>query len=173
MSFGTYFVTFFGYAQNNSNIYSVIPSLANECFMKKLCSLSIILICTFLSYSQQTHFFNDPHQKFNEAKEYFQKEQYNLAYPILKELQASVNETEKINNPVMVQEINYYTVVSELKQNEGRAEQHAKEYVELTKNNARVQMMNFHLAEYYFRKQQFADAAQLYEGANIANLNNR
>ena len=30
-----------------------------------------------------------------------------------------------------------------------------------------------HLAEYFFRKQQFADAAQLYEGANIANLNNR
>ena len=25
----------------------------------------------------------------------------------------------------------------------------------------------------FFRKQQFADAAQLYEGANIANLNNR
>ena len=72
----------------------------------------------------------------------------------------------------MVQEINYYTIASELKQNEGRAEQHAKEYVDLTKNNARVQMMNFHLAEYYFRKQQFADAAQLYEVANIANLDN-
>jgi tetratricopeptide (TPR) repeat protein len=33
--------------------------------------------------------------------------------------------------------------------------------------------MNYHLAEYYFRKQQFSDAAQLYEGANIANLNNK
>ena len=167
MSFRMQFVPFFGPTQNNSNIYSVIPSLANGCFMKKLCSLSLILICSFLSFSQQTYTFNDPYQKFNEAKEYFQKEQYNLAYPILKELQASVNEAEKINNPVMVQEINYYTIVSELKQNEGRAEQHAREYVDLTKNNARVQMMNFHLAEYFFRKQQFA------EGANIANLNNR
>ena len=153
MSFRMQFVPFFGPTQNNSNIYSVIPSLANGCFMKKLCSLSLILICSFLSFSQQTYTFNDPYQKFNEAKEYFQKEQYNLAYPILKELQASVNEAEKINNPVMVQEINYYTIVSELKQNEGRAEQHAREYVDLTKNNARVQMMNFHLAEYFFRKQ--------------------
>jgi TolA-binding protein len=176
MSFRRYFVPFFermfGYAQNNSNIYNVIPSLANGCFMKKLCSLSLFIICSVFSFSQQTYIFSDPQQKFNEAKEYFQKEQYNLAYPLLKELQASLKETDKINNPVMVQEINYYTIVSELKQNEGRAEQHAKEYVELTKNNARVQMMNFHLAEYYFRKQQFADAAQLYEGANIANLNN-
>ena len=118
--------------------------------MKKLCSLSLFVICYTISFSQQTHTLNDPQQKFNEAKEYFQKEQYNLAYPLLKELQASVREAEMINNPVLVQEINYYTIVSELKQNEGRAEQHAKEYTELAKNNARVQMMNFHLAEYFF-----------------------
>ena len=141
--------------------------------MKKLCSLSLFVICYSISFSQQTFTLNDPQQKFNEAKEYFQKEQYNLAYPLLKELQASVREAHIITNPVLVQEIYYYTIVSELKQNEERAEQHAKEYAELTKNNARVQMMNFHLAEFYFRKQQFADAAQLYEVANIANLNNR
>jgi TolA-binding protein len=141
--------------------------------MKKLSSLSLILICSFISFSQQTFTLNDPQRKFNEAKEYFQKEQYNLAYPLLKELQASINENQMINTPVLVQEINYYTTVAELKQNEGRAEMHAREYIDLTKNGARVQMMNFHLAEYFFRKQQFADAAQLYEGANIANLNNR
>ena len=33
-------------------------------------------------------------------------------------------------------------------------------------------MMRFHLAEYYFRKQQFSDAATLYEGTNVANLSN-
>ena len=141
--------------------------------MKKLSLPVLFCFTTVLSYSQQTHNYKDPQQKFEEAKEYFVKGQYNLAYPLLKELQESLRETDRVNNPVVTQEINYYTTVSELKQNEGRAEQHAKEYIELTKNNARVQMMNFHLAEYYFRKQQFADAAQLYEGANIANLNNR
>src|SRR5688572_1517512 len=120
--------------------------------MKKLCSLSLLITYSVLSFAQQTFTFNDPYEKFNEAKEYFQKEQYNLAYPLLKELQASVNEAAMINNPIMVQEIYYYTIASELKQNEDRAEQHAKEYIELTKSNARVQMMNFHLAEYYFRK---------------------
>ncbi|HZF66139.1 MAG TPA: tetratricopeptide repeat protein [Chitinophagaceae bacterium] len=141
--------------------------------MMKFCLPVLLCFISLHSLAQQTFNFRDPHQQFNEAKEYFQKGQYNLAYPLLKELQQSLRETDLANNPVMVQEINYYSVVSALKQNEDRAEHAAKDYIELTKNNARVQMMNFHLAEYYFRKQQFSEAAQLYEGANIANLNNR
>jgi len=49
----------------------------------------------------------------------------------------------------------------------------ARSYIDLEKNNTRVQQMNFHLAEYYYRQQKFADAVQLYEQANIANLSNR
>ncbi|MBS1656319.1 MAG: tetratricopeptide repeat protein, partial [Bacteroidetes bacterium] len=67
----------------------------------------------------------------------------------------------------------YYATVCALKQNEGEAEAKAKEYIELEKNNARVEMMNFHLAEYYFRQQRFADASELYEATNIVNLSNR
>ncbi|HJW16353.1 MAG TPA: tetratricopeptide repeat protein [Flavisolibacter sp.] len=141
--------------------------------MKKICtSLSFCFICVF-SYSQQTFFFKNPKETFNEAKEYFQKEQYSLAYPLFKELQQSVRETNVVNDPIEVQEINYYATVSALKQNEGRAEQDALQFIDVTKNNARVQMMNFHLAEYYFRQQRFSDAVQLYEKANVANLNNR
>ena len=73
----------------------------------------------------------------------------------------------------MTQEINYYTTVLALKQNEGRAEETATDYIELEENNARVQQMNFHLGEFYYRKQNFADAAKYYEEAGIANLSNR
>jgi hypothetical protein len=90
--------------------------------MKKPSLLALLSFLTVLSFSQQTHNFIDPQRKFDEAKEYFQKEQYNLSYPLLKELQGSIRETDKVNNPVLVQEINYYTIVSSLKQNEGRAE---------------------------------------------------
>ncbi|MGQ0738796.1 MAG: tetratricopeptide repeat protein [Bacteroidota bacterium] len=137
---------------------------------------SLLLAAIFLSayvFAQQTAFYTDPETKFKEAKEYFQKEQYSLAYPLFKELKQDVRETDKANIPVTVQEINYYATVCALKQNEGRAEEEAQQYIEVEKNNARVQMMNFHLAEYYFRQQKFADAARLYEGANIANLSNR
>lgn len=126
-----------------------------------------------ISYSQKTYYYSDPQEKFNDAKEYFQKGQYNLAYPLLKELQQSLKETDKVNNPVVSQEILYYTLASALMQNEDKAEDEALEYIEITKNNARVQMMSFHLAEYYFRNQRFSDAVSLYEKANIANLNNR
>lgn len=172
-NFMMFFGTMFGCGQNNFNIYSVMHPTVKGRFMKKICTSVLFCLITAFSFSQQTTFFKDPQEKFNEAKEYFQKGQYSLAYPLFKELQQSLKETDRVNTPIETQEINYYTTVSALKQNEGRAEQDAREYISVTKNNARVQMMSFHLAEYYFRKQQFSDAVELYENANISNLNNR
>lgn len=136
----------------------------------------LFFIAIFFSSSllaQQTRYFNDSETKFKEAKEYFQKEQYSLAYPLFRELQHDLKETDKANTAITVQEVNYYTIVCALKQNEGRAEEDAQEYINLQKNNARVQMMNFHLAEYYYRSQQFKKATEEYDQANIANLSNR
>ena len=136
----------------------------------------ILIPAIFLSISvsaQQSRFYSDPEEKFKEAKEYYQKEQYSLAYPILKELQQSVQETDRSNNPISVQEINYYTIACALKQNEGRAIEMATTYIDNEKNNARVQQLNFHLGEYYYRHEQFAEAGEAYEKSNIANLSNR
>ena len=108
--------------------------------MKKICTALSLCFVSAVSFSQQTTFFKEPNEKFNEAKEYFQKEQYSLAYPLFKELQQSLRESDKVNLPIEAQEINYYTVVSALKQNEGRAEQDALEYIDVTKNNARAQL---------------------------------
>lgn len=141
--------------------------------MKNQSLLFPAILLSFTAFAQQTRYYSDPEEKFKEAKEYFQKEQYSLAYPLFRELQQDVRETQKANIPVTVQEIQYYTTVCALKQNEGRAEGDAQQFIEVEKNNARVQMMNYHLGEYYFRKEQFADAVRLYEGANIANLSNR
>lgn len=137
---------------------------------------SLFFAFLFLSlsvFSQQTRYFSDPETKFKEAKEYFQKEQYSLAYPLFRELQHDIRETNKANTAITVQEINYYTTVCALMQNENRAEDEAKQYIELEKNNPRVQMMSFHLGEYYFRTERFADAVQQYDQTNIANLSNR
>ncbi|MDP4262344.1 MAG: tetratricopeptide repeat protein [Bacteroidota bacterium] len=140
--------------------------------MKNQILFVIAIFLSVASFSQQTSFFSDPQAKFKEAKEYFQKEQYSLAYPLLKELQQSVKETDKANHSITVQEINYYATACALKQNESRAEEQAIDYIDLEKNTARVQMMSFHLGEYYFRKQNFPKAVQQYEQTNIANLSN-
>jgi TolA-binding protein len=141
--------------------------------MKKLYFPLLLSLVTSFSFAQKTFYYSDPQGKFNEAKEYYQKGQYNLAYPIFKELQQSLTEIDKVNIPVVAQEIGYYTVASALMQNETRAEQDALDYITLTKNTARVEMMSFQLAEFYFRQQRFPDAVGLYEKANISNLDNR
>lgn len=141
--------------------------------MKHYRLLFIAVLLSTAVYAQETKYYNDPESKFKQAKEFFQKEQYSLAYPLLRELMRDVKETDKINNPITVQEIQYYTIVCGLKQNEERAEELAQDYINLQKNNARVQMMNFQLAEYYFRNQKFRDALQQYDQTDIVNLSNR
>ncbi len=141
--------------------------------MKKLLFLLTASAVSAVVYSQQTAFYLDPAAKFKEAKEYFQKEQYSLAYPLLKELKQDVRETDVVNRSVTVQEIDYYTTVCALKQGESRAEEQAIDYIDLEKNEARVQMMNYHLAEYYFARQNFTKAIDHYEQANIENLSNK
>ena len=133
---------------------------------------AVIIIGTG-SYCQQTRIYNDPQEDYKLAKEYFQKEQYSLAYPLLKDLAQKRKETDLIKEPVVDQEIQYYLTVCGLKQNEDWAETKAREYIEVEKNNPRTQMMSFHVAEYHFRKENFTEAVELYEQANIANLSNR
>lgn len=141
--------------------------------MKQSFFLAIATVLSISAFSQQTIYYSDPFTKFKEAKEHFQKEQYSLAYPLLKELKQSVRETDKANNSVTVQEINYYATACALKQSEESAEEQAIDYIDLEKNTARVQMMNFQLAEYYFRQKNFNKAVAHYEQANIANLSNK
>lgn len=141
--------------------------------MKNICLSLLALLFSFSSFSQQTRFYSDPETRFREAKEYFQKEQYSLAYPLFKELKQGLRETDRINQTITSQEISYYATVCALKLNEQRAENEAITYIEVEKNQARAQMMNFHLGEYYFRTGDYTRAAQRYEQANISNLSNR
>jgi tetratricopeptide (TPR) repeat protein len=140
--------------------------------MKYSLPLFALFFCLAAS-AQQTRIYTDPQASFKEAKEYYQKEQYSLAYPLLKELQASIRETDRINNAIVVEEVNYYTIACALKENETRAESSARQYINLEKNNARVQQMAFQLAEFYYRNQRFAEAASLYDSTKIVNLSNR
>src|SRR5215510_2516331 len=114
----------------------------------RILAFSATVISVVSLNAQQTRIFTDPQEKFKEAKELYQKEQYSLAYPLFKELQQASKETNYINDPLVTQEINYYTTVLALKQNEERAEAKAIEFIELEKNNPRVQQMNYHLGEY-------------------------
>jgi tetratricopeptide (TPR) repeat protein len=123
--------------------------------------------------AQHTKIVGDEQAAYKKAKDLYTNGQYSLAYPIFKELQNSLRSTDRVNQLVPTQDIDYYATVCGLKQNDTNAVFAAQQYIDLEANNPRSQMMNFHLAEYQFRNQRFNDAIPLYEGASVANLSNR
>lgn len=141
--------------------------------MKRILLFLVVACISLSSFSQQPRVINDPNAMFHQAKEYFQKEHYSLAYPIFKELELQLRETDRSNQAVNVQEIRYYTIVCGLKQNEAAAVEKAKEFIDIEDNSARVEMMKFHLAEYYFRTQDFSKALNGYTDITVDNLSNR
>lgn len=141
--------------------------------MKSTILLIFTGIITSAAVAQQTYFINDPQSTYKQAKEYFQKEYYSLAYPLFKDLQADLRETDKSNQALPSQEIRYYTLVCALKQNDTNAVEPARTFIDLENNQARTEMMSFHLAEYYFRRRDYVTAVHLYEQANIDNLSNK
>ena len=66
----------------------------------------------------------------------------------------------------------YYYIVCELKLNQEVAEDAAKTFVDAANNEPRQQLMSFHLAQYYFGRNDFARAVIYYERAGYNNLSN-
>jgi tetratricopeptide (TPR) repeat protein len=141
--------------------------------MKRILLILVVAFTSLHSFSQQPRIIDDPNAMFHQAKEYFQKEHYSLAYPIFKELELQVRETDRSNQALNVQEIRFYTIVCGLKQNEAAAVDKAKEFIDIEDNSARVEMMQFHLAEYYFRNKDFSKALTAYNEISVDNLSNR
>src|SRR5437764_8050606 len=141
--------------------------------MKRILLLPVIILTAHISFSQQTRNYTDPQAEFHLAKEYFQKENYSLAYPLFKELELKLREADRTNQALNAQEIHYYTIVCGLKKNEAAAELRAQDYITLEDNAARIDMLNFHLAEYYFRNKDYARALTTFEKVSPDNLSNR
>jgi tetratricopeptide (TPR) repeat protein len=132
--------------------------------------ITIAVSNTVLSQATMTN--NDPDADFKLAKELFQKEQFSLAYPLFKTL--ALNNYRNSKTPVAVQlESKYYGIVSGLKLNDEIAVTEANDFINLEHDAAHTEMMSFHLGEYYFRQQRYADAIEFYDRAGIANLSNR
>lgn len=138
--------------------------------MKQLLALPLLLLFSMRSSAQQSFALRTADDPFLMAKEYFQKGQYNLAWPLLKQLRADLRETDRINRAIDAQEIDYYAISCALMQGEPGAVQDAEQYINVTRNNARVQQMHFQLAEYDYRHAEYGEALSHYEAAGEANL---
>ncbi|BAV04610.1 tetratricopeptide repeat protein [Filimonas lacunae] len=123
--------------------------------------------------AQATKANNDPDANFKLAKELYQKEKFSLAYPLFK----SLDYTAKPNYsgiPVSTQvEARYYTIVCGLRMNDASAEASAIDFIKMEHYKPRIEMLCYHLGEFYFRKQDYSSAIDYYEKAGVANLSNR
>jgi TolA-binding protein len=158
-----------GQATNNSITLNI------PCFMKKLVPILLFAAGCFSSRplsAQLTQYHLDPDAEFKSAKDLYQREQFSLAYPVFKKLYS--NGVAQSNTPDIVRlESRYYYIICGLQLNDATAVPMAIDFIELENTPARNQMMNFHLGEYYFRVQDFANAQKYYMATSIANLSNR
>ncbi len=123
-------------------------------------------------FSQPNNNVTDPEKNFKEAKEFFIKGDYSLAYPLLKPLLDKYPENTQSSHAYLNQDVEYYFIVCGLKLNQETAEASAKRFIDAANNEPRQQMMSFHLARYYFTKNDFARAVIYYERSGYDNLSN-
>ena len=122
--------------------------------------------------AQPTHSITDPEKKYKAAKEFFTQEQYAFAYPLVKELRNEYPAGQASNHSYLNDDIEYFYLACRLRLLEEAAAPDAAYYINTVTNDPRVQLLSFHLAHYYFLKDDFANAIEFYDKAGYDNLTN-
>ena len=135
----------------------------------------LALLVTFIGYnsfSQASYVNIDIEKKYKEAKELFVKEQFALAYFLLKELKQQYADNTISDHTYINDDVNYYYIVCQLKLKHQVAEKEARRYVDVVANEPRRQLMSYHLAKYYFLQDDFSNAINYYERTGLDNISN-
>ncbi|MFT3946103.1 MAG: tetratricopeptide repeat protein [Agriterribacter sp.] len=143
--------------------------------MQKRFILTAVALASFFAgaNAQQSAILTDPDAAYKQAKEYFQNEQFSLAYPVFRELSLATRSTDKSNNAIVYDDIHFYTIACRLLQNESVAADEAINFMRVNYNPSLKERMSFYLAEYYFRRNDLSNALAYYEQTNTGNLSNR
>jgi len=137
----------------------------------KSCLMALACMLIYKADAQSTKIYNDADAAFKAAKEYFQNEQYSLAYPLLKEVKNDANYNSLLPTTV-ADEARYYTLVCGLMLNDANVVNEANVYTERAMNAYRVQMLYYFLGEYYFRQKKYQNTIQCFTKTTISNLTN-
>ncbi len=121
--------------------------------------------------AQSTAIYNDPDASFKQAKDWYQQEQFGLAYPLFKWLAQNDHAQSQVPDQLKA-ESKFYALVCALKQQDQTQENAALDFAAMNQQKSLVQRMRYYLGEYYFQQQAFAKAQEQYELTGIANLSN-
>jgi tetratricopeptide (TPR) repeat protein len=132
----------------------------------------IFFLISASCFAQPNYNVTDPEKSFKDAKDYFIKGQYSIAYPLLKPLLDKYPDNTTSSHSYLNQDVAYYTIVCELKLDQEIAAEDARRFIAAAANKPRQQLMSFYLAQYYFKKNDYAKAVTYYENAGYNNLSN-
>lgn len=139
---------------------------------RKILTLLLLAATALPATAQPTQAIIDPEKKYKEAKDFFVQGQYALAYPLLKELKLQYPDNTATDHAYLSEDVNYFYIVCELKLQQPIAEQEARHFIEVVTNEPRRQLLSYHLAHYYFLKDEYSKAITYFERAGIDNLEN-
>lgn len=137
-----------------------------------LIALSIVFAVNNLVQAQANKAWQDVDEQFKQAKEHYQKSEFSLAYALFKSIQAN-STTISLFPKHKTTEVAYYTNVCGLITDDNTILQAALDFVENETFEPYVQKLNFHIAEYYFRNEDFNEAIKHYGLTGIENLSNQ
>jgi len=141
--------------------------------MTKKIFLSLLFAAGSIAvFAQPTHTITDPESKYKEVKEHIAKEEYAFAYPLVKELKKMYPDNNTTDHTYINDDVNYFYVVCELKLMQDIGKSDAEHYIASVSNEPRRQIMSFHLAHYYFLKDDFNNAITYFDKAGYENLSN-
>ena len=123
-------------------------------------------------FAQPTHLITDDEKDYKTAKEFIAKEQYAFAYPLVKELKLKYPQNKKTEHAYLNDDIDYYNALCELKLLQDIGKEDAVLFINSVNNEPRSQIMSFHLAHYYFLKNDFQNAIAAFDNAGVENLSN-
>ncbi len=132
----------------------------------------ILASLSFVSFAQPTYTVIDPEKEYKDVKEYFAKEQYALAYPLLKELRINYPSNTASNHSYLNDDINFFYIVCELRLLQQVGMEDAVQFIQSVSNQPRREIMSFHLAHYYFLNEDFSKAIENFDIAGYENLSN-
>ncbi len=149
-----------------------LPPEQQAIYMKQTAFLILLIINVFIGYAQPTHFITDREKKYKEAREFIMKEQYALAYPVVRELKQAYPDNTISDHAYINEDVQYFYTVCELKLLQDVGREDAIYYIQSVNNEPRRQIMSFHLAHYYFLKEDFENTIKYYDIAGYENISN-
>ena len=138
--------------------------------IKKTVILLSIVFSFLIPFAQPTHLVLDVEKKYKEARSFVNQNDFEQAYPLLKELKNQYPDYSKSDFSYIKDDVDYFYIVCELHLQLSIAEKDANNYIAESNNKFRIQELCFHLGHYYFINKDFQKAADFFSRTKFEHL---